>query len=95
MTSGGFILNFLNGQNEFWFWGVNKIRIEDKYLEFNASKQGKNTTFHIAVDITGFKVKLLKKESSGDKLIKKYEGISPRNLCEVITNMVFSEKLAA
>ena len=95
MTSGSFILNFLNGQNEFWFWGVNQIKIEDKYLQFNASKQSKNTTFHVEVDITGFKVKLLKKENSKNKVIKKYECISPRDLCEVITSMVFSKQLAA
>ena len=95
MTSGGFILNFLNGQNDFWFWGVHSIKVEDKYLEFKASKQSKNVTFHIEVDITGFKVNLLKTGTSKNKSIKKYERVSPRDLCEVITSMVFSKKLAA
>ncbi|MFT6835846.1 MAG: hypothetical protein ACJA0H_001886 [Francisellaceae bacterium] len=94
MASGRYILNYLNAKDEFWYWGVNHIQVNESNLEFNASKQGKNTTFHIEVGNKGFKVKLLKTGTFRTKLVKEYNGIKPSNLSEVITNMVF-EKVAA
>jgi len=95
MASGRYILNYLNAKDEFWYWGVNGIQVNESNLEFNASKQGKNTTFHIEVGKNGFKVKLLKSGTFRTKLVKEYDGVKPSNLSEVITSMVFSEKVAA
>ncbi len=97
MIDGRYILSYLNSKDEFWYWGVNNIQVDENSLEFSALKDTKQTIFHIKVGANGFTVSLYRNTLfKKHKLVKQYKNVQPVDLTEVISNVVFhQEKIAA
>lgn len=96
MLDGRTILNYLNAQEAFWYWGLNHIDITHDSLEFRSSRQGNDITFHVTMTDKGFIVRLYKAGViKKRKLMKSYRAIRPEDLPEVISNIVFHQQPAA
>lgn len=96
MLDGRTILNYLNAQEAFWYWGLNHIDITDSSLDFRSSRQGNDITFQVAMTDKGFVVRLYKAGViKKRKLMKSYRAIRPEDLPEVISNVVFHQPAVA
>ena len=94
MIDGHSILTFLNAREEFWFWGVHHIQVDDqsKALSFYSMREGNSTKFHISLGEGGFKVKLYKVLSNKKmKVYKTFNKVMPGDLCDVICHCVYHE----
>jgi hypothetical protein len=94
MIDGHSILTFLNAREEFWFWGVHHIQVNDKEkaLSFYSMREGNSTKFHISLGEGGFKLKLYKALNNEKmKVYKIFDKVMPGDLSDVISHWVYHE----
>ena len=93
--NGRNILNYLNAKDEFWYWGVNNIDVQDQELSFRVNKLKHNPRIVIAMQKSGFKVQQIDSGLLGQKVTRSFRNVAPMDLADVITDMVFASQQTA